>query len=57
MKAAVFGGFFIGSTVGGFLPALWGGSLLSTEAIIWTAVGSVVGIIGGTYVGRWLQGG
>lgn len=34
----------VGSTVGGFVPALWGGSLMSLSSILFGVVGGVVGV-------------
>ena len=34
----------IGSTVGGFVPALWGGELLSYAGVLFSGVGAVVGL-------------
>ena len=38
-------GMFIGSTVGGFVPMLWGDSMLSISSIIFSTIGGVAGII------------
>ena len=43
-KKAIWGGMMLGSTVGGFLPLLWGDSALSFSSILLTAVGGIVGI-------------
>jgi uncharacterized membrane protein YeaQ/YmgE (transglycosylase-associated protein family) len=37
-------GLFVGSTVGGFVPSLWGADMLSFSGVIFSAVGGVVGI-------------
>ncbi|WP_426439194.1 hypothetical protein [Bradyrhizobium genosp. P] len=34
----------IGSTIGGFVPALWGGELLSYAGVLFSAVGAAVGL-------------
>lgn len=34
----------VGSTIGGFIPALWGDSFLSFSSIIFSALGAMVGI-------------
>jgi hypothetical protein len=34
----------IGSTIGGFVPALWGGELLSYSGVLFSGVGAVVGL-------------
>ncbi len=43
-KALIWIGMSIGSTVGAYVPALWGGSLLSVSSIFLSAVGGIVGI-------------
>jgi len=37
-------GMFIGSTAGGFIPLIWGDSLLSVSSVLWSAAGGIVGI-------------
>jgi hypothetical protein len=37
-------GLFVGSGVGGYLPALWGADLISISAVIGSAIGGIVGI-------------
>jgi hypothetical protein len=34
----------IGSTIGGFVPALWGGALLSYAGVLFSGVGAAVGL-------------
>jgi hypothetical protein len=34
----------IGSTIGGFVPALWGGELLSYAGVLWSGIGAVAGL-------------
>ena len=52
MKQFIWGGMFVGSGIGGFLPILWGDSALSFSAIVLTFVGGVVGIWIGYMLGR-----
>ena len=40
----------VGSTLGGFLPLLWGDSALSMSSILLSAIGGVLGIWGGLRV-------
>lgn len=40
-------GMFVGSTVGGLLPLLWGDDMLSVAGIILSMVGAMAGIFGG----------
>lgn len=37
-------GMIVGSTAGSFLPALWGGGLLSLSSVLLGGVGGVAGI-------------
>jgi uncharacterized membrane protein YeaQ/YmgE (transglycosylase-associated protein family) len=37
-------GMTIGSTIGGFIPTLWGASWLSYQSLFATAIGGFVGI-------------
>lgn len=46
-KSLVMGGMVAGSTIGSFLPLLWGDSALSMTSILLSAVGGVLGIWGG----------
>jgi hypothetical protein len=34
----------IGSTIGGFVPALWGGEMLSYAGVLWSTIGAVAGV-------------
>jgi hypothetical protein len=43
-KKMIWLGMAVGSTVGGFLPTLWGSDFLSISSIILTAVGGFAGI-------------
>lgn len=43
-KTLIWIGLFVGSTVGGFVPSLWGAGLLSFSAVITTAIGGILGI-------------
>ncbi len=47
MKAFVWGGYAIGSTIGGFIPALWDTSLFSFWGLILSTVGGMIGIYAG----------
>ena len=37
-------GLFVGSAVGGYVPALWGAGMLSFSSVIGSAIGGVAGI-------------
>jgi len=46
-KTLIFIGMMIGSTIGSYIPALWGAGLFSFSSIISGALGAILGI----YVG------
>lgn len=37
-------GMIVGSTIGGYVPALWGGGLFSLSGIILSGLGAILGI-------------
>ncbi len=37
-------GLFIGSTVGSFIPKLWGSGVLSFSSILLSAIGGILGV-------------
>jgi hypothetical protein len=41
-KSIIWIGMFIGSTIGGFIPNIWGGGIFST--IIFSGIGGIAGI-------------
>ncbi len=43
-KTFIWVGMIVGSTVGSFIPALWGDSLFSVTSIFLGTVGGVLGI-------------
>jgi len=43
-KPIIWIGMFVGGTVGGFVPLLWGDSSFSMSGIFFNAVGAVAGI-------------
>ncbi len=43
-KALIWVGLTVGSAVGGYLPALWGGDLISFSSVILSAAGGIAGI-------------
>ncbi|HXJ83298.1 MAG TPA: hypothetical protein VMS64_32020 [Candidatus Methylomirabilis sp.] len=43
-KSLIWAGMVVGSAVGGYLPALWGGDLLSFTSLILSGVGGIIGI-------------
>jgi len=49
MKKFVYGGIFIGSYIGSYIPAIWGdGGMFSVSGIIFSTIFSVIG----GYVGK-----
>lgn len=44
MRSRIWLGIFIGSTVGGFVPELWGADLLSPWSILFSGIGAFVGL-------------
>ena len=47
-------GMFLGSTIGGYIPMLWGASLLSFSAIFFSAIGGILGIWIGYRISKYL---
>jgi hypothetical protein len=43
----------IGGTIGGFVPALWGGSLLGGWSIILSTVGGIIGLWAAYKFTKW----
>ena len=43
-KKPIYVGMIVGSTIGGFVPALWHASMFSMSAIFLSAVGGIAGI-------------
>jgi hypothetical protein len=43
-KSLIWIGMTVGSIAGGYLPALWGGDLLSFSGVILSTVGGFLGI-------------
>lgn len=51
-RKLVWIGFFVGSTIGNMLPALWGGDMLSLSGMILGLLGAIAGIYVGYRIGR-----
>ena len=45
-------GMFVGSTIGGFIPALWHAGMVSMSGIILSTVGGIAGIWAGYRIAR-----
>jgi predicted MFS family arabinose efflux permease len=52
MRSAIWIGIFIGSTIGGFIPELWGGDMISYSGVLLSGVGAVVGLWFGSRASR-----
>jgi hypothetical protein len=46
MQPRIWLGILIGSTLGGFIPSLWGADMLSYSALLFSG--------GGAFVGLWI---
>jgi predicted MFS family arabinose efflux permease len=44
MRSTIWLGIFIGSTVGGFIPELWGAGMLSYSGVLLSGLGACVGL-------------
>jgi uncharacterized membrane protein YeaQ/YmgE (transglycosylase-associated protein family) len=52
MRSSIWIGIFIGSTIGGFIPELWGGDMLSYSGVLLSGVGAFVGLWLGSRASR-----
>jgi len=53
-KKFIWTGFFLGSTIGGIVPAMWGGDMLSVWGIVMSLVGGIAGMWAGYRVSQWI---
>jgi hypothetical protein len=51
-KSLIWIFLFVGSTVGGFVPMLWGDSFFGLWSVVLTAVGGIIGIYIGFKLGN-----
>ncbi len=51
-KTMVWIGLFVGSTIGGMVPSLWGDNFLTYSSVLLTALGGIVGIYIGFKLGN-----
>lgn len=51
-KTLIWIGVFVGSTLGSFIPMLWGDSAFSFASIIWSTIGGLAGIWAGYRVSQ-----
>jgi predicted MFS family arabinose efflux permease len=43
-KSLTWIGILVGSTIGGFIPTLWGAGMLSMSGILFSGLGAILGI-------------
>jgi hypothetical protein len=55
-KMFIWLGLAVGSTIGGFVPLVWGGDALSVAGLLLSMVGGVAGILAGYKVGQMVGG-
>lgn len=48
----IWGGLFIGSSLGGYIPSLWGAGIFSVQGVFLSAVGGILGIWLGYRIGK-----
>lgn len=48
----IWSGLFVGGAIGGYVPAFWGAGLISITSIIFSAMGSFIGIYLGYKIGQ-----
>jgi uncharacterized membrane protein YeaQ/YmgE (transglycosylase-associated protein family) len=53
-KKIVMLGLFVGSTIGGFIPELWGADMFSLSGFVWSFIGGIAGIWAGYRVSQSL---
>jgi len=46
-KNLIWIGMVVGSTVGSFIPVLWGASTFSDSSIVFSTIGGIAGVLGG----------
>ena len=44
LKKLCYIGAFVGSSIGGYVPVLWGGSMFSVSGVLLSMVGGLAGI-------------
>ncbi|MDB5238864.1 MAG: hypothetical protein JWO00_199 [Candidatus Parcubacteria bacterium] len=53
-KSFIWIGVFVGSSIGAYIPALWGAGVFSFSSILLSAVGGFAGIWAGFRLGQML---
>jgi predicted MFS family arabinose efflux permease len=44
MQSRIWFGILIGSTIGGFIPELWGSDMISYSSVLFSAAGAFAGL-------------
>ena len=55
-KSLIWFGMLVGSTVGGYVPTLWGADLISFSGLFGSFIGSLVGIWAAYKLYRMIDG-
>lgn len=53
MKTFIWGGLFIGSSIGGVVPWLWGDFGLSMNSVLLSTAGGILGVWAGYQLGKY----
>jgi hypothetical protein len=53
MKKLVYLGLFVGSTIGSYVPALWGAGVFSMSSLLFGALGGFLGIWAGYKISQY----
>ena len=53
-KTLIWIGLFVGSTIGGFIPSLWGAGFFSLWSMLFSTLGALAGIWAGYQLSRRL---
>lgn len=53
-KTLVWIGLIVGSTIGGFIPELWGAGMFSLAGVIGSTIGGIAGIWFGVKASNWV---
>ena len=54
MRGVIMISVLVGSTVGGFVPSLWGAGVLSIAGVLFSVIGGIAGIWVGAKLGSAL---
>ncbi|MDE2213127.1 MAG: hypothetical protein KGJ34_01150 [Patescibacteria group bacterium] len=52
-RTLIWIGLFVGSTIGGLIPELWGAGMFSMSSLFLSGAGAIAGIWVGFKVSRW----